>query len=93
MDRTLAYLLNFLEEEFRDHPEVRVRVAPKAGTLRSPDLPQDYDAESNDLHLRRGVIVQTRRSEYYFPEEWARAQEYTRIQQLAEEIREKLPHR
>ena len=90
MDKPLAYLLNFLEEEFRDHPEVRVRVAPKAGVLRSPDLPQDYDARSNDLHLRRGVIVQTRRNEFYFPEEWARAKEYSRIQDLAEEILEKL---
>lgn len=88
MDSALAYLLNFLEDEFRDFPGVRVRLSPKAGTERSPDLPQDYDPESNDLHLRSGVLVQTRRKEFYFPAEWSRGQDYGRIRSLVDEIRE-----
>jgi hypothetical protein len=90
MDRELSYLLSFLEDEFRDFPEVRVRVAPKAGTQRSPDLPQDYDAESNDLHLRRGVFVKTRRKEFYFPLDWWHDRKHSHIHRQTEEILEYL---
>lgn len=86
MDRDLAYLLSFLEDEFRDYPDVRVRVSPKAGAIRSPDLPQDYDPESNDLHIRRGVFVTTRRREYYFPLEWWNDKKHDQIHSQTEEI-------
>ncbi|MCM2276867.1 MAG: hypothetical protein NDJ89_02175 [Oligoflexia bacterium] len=86
----LDYLLNFLEDEFRDFPEARVRASPRVGTERSPDLVQDYDPEGSDLHLRRGVYVQTRRKTFYFPVEWARDRDYARIRAQAEEILELL---
>jgi hypothetical protein len=86
MDSALAYLINFLEDEFRNYPDVRVRISPKTGIERSPDLVQDYDPETNDLHVRRGVTVQTRRKEYYFPAEWAREKDYARIRAEVEVI-------
>lgn len=90
MNGPLGYLLNFLEDEFRNHPEVRVRLMPTAGTERSPDLVQDYDPEKSDLHTRRGVIVQTGRKEYHFPLEWAEKRDYSRIRAEVEEILERL---
>ncbi|MCM2321828.1 MAG: hypothetical protein NDJ90_01040 [Oligoflexia bacterium] len=90
MENALAYLLNFLEDEFRGFPGVRVRVSPKTGTERSPDLVQDYDPESHDLHLRRGVYVQTGRRTHYFPVEWAEQRDYPTIRDQAEKIREEL---
>ena len=89
----VVYLLNFLEDEFRDYREshgVRVRPLPKAGTERSPDLVQDYDPEANDLHLKRGVLVQTRRKEFYFPIEWAQDRHYDKIRAQIEVIRDSL---
>lgn len=88
MDTALATLLNILEDEFRSYTEVRVRVSPRAGTQRSPDLPQDYDPDSHDLHVRRGVTVQTARREYYFPVEWTRERGHDRIRAQIEEILE-----
>lgn len=87
MDASLEYLLSYLEEEFRSFPEVRVRVVQPSGTLRSPDLEQDYDPESNDLHRRQGVNVRVRSREYFFPSEWVASGRYSEISRLAAEIR------
>jgi hypothetical protein len=90
MDTALAYLLNFLEEEFRSYPDVRVRLTPSAGTVKSPDLEQTYDPEAKTLHTERGVLVLTIQREYYFPAQWVTDREYTRVQKLAEQIKESL---
>jgi hypothetical protein len=91
MDAQLGYFLSFLEDEFRDFPTVRVRISPKTGTKRSPDLVQDYDPESNRLHVERGVFVRTPRSEFYFPMVWWENSQRDKIYKQVEEIREKEP--
>ncbi|MDR3606439.1 MAG: hypothetical protein P4M08_03555 [Oligoflexia bacterium] len=87
MDIELGYFLSYLEDEFRDFSDVRVRVSPKTGTRRSPDLVQDYDPETQRLHTQRGVYVSTRRREYYFPLEWWTGRQRDKIHQQIEEIR------
>jgi hypothetical protein len=90
MDIELGYYLSFLEDEFRGFSDVRIRVTPKTGTVRSPDLEQDYDPESKHLHVERGIHVLTRRRDYYFPFDWWKNRQHDRIHKQAEEIREKL---
>lgn len=67
----LLHLLNFLEDEFRGYPEVRIRPIFRSGTRRSIDLEQDYDPNSNAIHENSGVTVQANHREYFFPAEWA----------------------
>lgn len=81
----LEYLFDFLADEFRHYPEVRVRVRQRAVTQRSPDLEQDYDPESSNLHKALGVDVRARGREYFFPIEWAEA---TLRSQLDAQVRE-----
>ena len=90
MDSTLEYLLSFLEDEFAAFPEVRVRILPRSGTQRSVDLPQDYDAEANDLHRQRGVIVKVGSREHYFPVEWVTGGRFSEVRALASKIRDGL---
>ena len=90
MDLDLGYYLSFLEDEFRGYSDVRIRVTPKTGTVRSPDLEQDYDPESSRLHSERGIHVITRRKEYYFPLDWWQNRQHDKIHRQAEEIRDKL---
>lgn len=82
----LVTLLNMLEDEFRKFEEVRVRPVFKSGTERSYDLEQDYDSETNDVHLRSGVRVSTGKREYFFPEEWIAARKLGQIREQIEEI-------
>ena len=66
----IEFLRGYLEEEFSSSEGVRVQVVLPAGTARSIDLHQDYDSESNDLHVRRGVRVMIGSRDYFFPAEW-----------------------
>lgn len=90
MNTPLEYLLFYLQDEFASYPEARVRLLPRAGTRRSLDLPQDYDAEANDLHRQSGVIVKVGSREHFFPEEWATAKRFDEVRKLAQTIREQL---
>jgi hypothetical protein len=87
MDTAQQYLLSYLEDEFRDDSRFRIRPTPKTGTRRSVDLVQDYDPESNDLHLLNGVFVKFSSREYYFPCQWVHAKNFQEIRKLVEEIR------
>jgi len=86
----LVYLYDFLRDEFRNHPEVRIQVIQPAGTRKSPDLVQDYDHDSNDLHTRSGVMVRTGSREHWFPAHWAETSQYGEIRKLAATIRAQL---
>jgi hypothetical protein len=83
-------LLNLLEDEFRDSPGVRVRILPKAGTRRSPDLEQDYDPDSSRVHARRGVMVSTRRHEFFVPAAFVEPGENAKLLALISDIRRDL---
>jgi hypothetical protein len=88
MDANLGYLVGLLSDEFGSRPDVRIRASGKSGVVRSPDLPQDYDEESNTLHHESGVRVQTRLKEYYFPLRWVEQKQFSEIHALIEKIRE-----
>lgn len=90
MNPSLAYLLNTLEDEFRGVEDVRVRLVSRSGTQRAADLVQDYDPESSRVHEMSGVIVQTRRKQYFFPEDWFREPSHGRMRAQVREIREAL---
>ncbi len=87
MDTQIEYLRSYLEEEFASYPQVRVRVLQPAGTQRSPDLVQDYDADNNDLHRRRGVDVRIGSREFFFPVEWVSHGRFSEVARLASEVR------
>ena len=89
MDAELEYLLSFLEQEFAGDPDIRVRLSPRAGTKRSVDLVQDYDASSASLHKERGVFVKSVLFEYYFPAEWVREKQFSKLYALVDEIKER----
>lgn len=79
-----------LEDEFRDCSSVRVRVQSPSTTRRSPDLEQDYDPQSGQVHRVAGVKVQAGNREYFFPEEWIHEASRRQIQTQIELIREQL---
>lgn len=86
----MAILLNRLEDEFRDFEGVRIRPVFPSSLSRSPDLEQDYDPQSSSLHRTGGVRLQTRRQEYFFPQEWGAVEHQSKVGLLIDEIRETL---
>lgn len=84
--REIEYLLMFLEDELGAY-DVRVHAVLPTGTMRSPDLVQDYDAESNRVHENRGVRVRAGSREYFFPEAWVKEGKTELVHALAAEIR------
>lgn len=74
MSVEIEFLRDHLEDEFRGVDHVRIRPVAPSGTMRSVDLPQDYDPTANTLHSTRGVRVIARSREYFFPAEWAKGQ-------------------
>ena len=88
MDVDFEYLLSFLKDEFQAVPGVDVRPVFPSVIRRAPDLPQDYDPETNDLHRRRGVQVRTRSKEFFFPVDWVSERRIDLVQSLAAAIRE-----
>ncbi len=83
----LEFLRGFLEEEFSTVPGARILLQLPAGTQRSIDLQQDYDAEANDLHVRRGVRVLIGSREYFFPATWVSNRQMDLVYRLVEEVR------
>ena len=88
MDRNIQYLLGFLEDEFRDLPDVRIHPVAPTGTRKSQDLPQDYDPNENRVHLNRGVRIRVSSRDYFFPVEWIIEHQMARVHDLAREVRE-----
>jgi hypothetical protein len=86
MTDALAYLINIIEDEFRGRMGIRIRPVFSSTTLRSPDLEQDYDAESGSLHRRSGVAVQAGRREYFFPESWVQLDSRKELERQVQEI-------
>ena len=88
MDVNIEYLLTFLQDELSDIPDLRIHPVAPSGTMRSPDLPQDYDPEEKQVHLDRGVRVRIGSRDYFFPVDWVLQNEFDRIKAQATEIRE-----
>lgn len=87
MNPAVAYLVEFLEDELKDVPGVRVRPVQPSTTRRAPDLEQNYDSENNRLHLRHGAMVQWRGRQEYFPAEWVTQKDFEAIRELARKIK------
>jgi len=87
MDLDIVYLLDFLEDDLGRYPDVRIRAVAPSGTQKSIDLPQDYDPESSDVHLNRGVRVQIGGREYFFPDFWVKNGQFEKIRELSDEIK------
>ncbi len=88
----LEFLRGFLEEEFSSVPDARVHLVLPAGLTRSVDLHQDYDPNSNDLHVRRGVRVTIGSRGYFFPAEWVKESRMDLVYRQVEEMRGYLGH-
>ena len=88
MDPNIEYLLGYLTDELRDLAGLRIHPVAPSGTRKSLDLPQDYDANENRVHLNRGVRIRALSRDYFFPVEWVIDGKTTLIQELASEIRE-----
>ena len=89
----LAYLLEFLQDEFSGFEGVRIHPIFPSSTRRAPDLDQDYDAQSNDLHLRCGVRLRAGSLEEWFPVSWVREKRFDLVRRLAQEIRDRIEAR
>jgi hypothetical protein len=87
LNQEIEYLYSFLEDEFRSFENVRLRRVLPSSLSRAADLPQDYDPNSQDLHLRTGVMLRLGGREYYFPVQWVRLKDYGSIQNLVREAR------
>jgi hypothetical protein len=70
----IEFLRDYLQEEFASTESARIQVVLPSGTARSMDLHQDYDANANDLHVRRGVRVILKSRDYFFPANWVNKQ-------------------
>jgi hypothetical protein len=92
MNTELSYLEDYLREEFSDCHDVRISMVFPSGTARSLDLEQDYDESTGTIHKRAGVIVRTKRSEYFFPQEWAMQNNRTNIDKQIEAIKTVISH-
>jgi hypothetical protein len=88
MDVNIEYLLQFLNDELSDLTELRIHPVAPSGTVKSPDLPQNYDPEEGGVHLSRGVRVRVGSRDYFFPAEWVIRNEMGLIRSQAEEIRD-----
>lgn len=86
----VQYLLGFLEDEFSKFDDIRIHPVAPSGTQKSIDLPQDYDAESNHLHLQRGVRVRYGSRDFFFPASWVNDQRMDLVYAQTKEILELL---
>lgn len=86
-DSAFECLVDFLRDEFLGIPEVRVDLRHPSTTVRSPDLPQDYDAEQRNVHRLRGVLIRARGREFFFPAGWSDPRERARVEALVRDIR------
>jgi hypothetical protein len=84
----LFSFLNYLQEEFQNFPKTRVRIRQLATTQKSPDLEQDYDPETNDLHRTQGVLVTANGREYFFPIHLANVRQRPELDKNIQEIKD-----
>jgi len=76
------YLLDYLAEEFREFPDVRVRQAPSK-RYEGPD-------GSAEVADSPGVFVRTEAREYFFPYEWAEPGQFSEVARLVRVIKDVL---
>jgi hypothetical protein len=88
MDIHIEYLLSYLQDEFRDVPDLRIHPVAPTGTTKSVDLPQDYDPHESDLHVKRGVRIRVGSRDFFFPVSWVTQNQLEKVRALVTEIRE-----
>ncbi len=87
IDVNVVYLLDFLKDEFKDYPDLRVNAVAPSTTQKSQDLPQDYDTEEHDVHLLKGVRVRAGGREFFFSASWVSNNQFNLVHDLIREIR------
>jgi hypothetical protein len=87
MDIHIEYLLSYLQDEFKDIPLLRIHPVAPTGLRKSIDLPQDYDPQESDLHVKRGVRIRVSSRDFFFPVSWVTNQQLEKVRALVEEIR------
>ena len=83
----VEYLHSYLTDEFKDDADLRIYIVLPSTTRKSPDLPQDYDPNAGQVHLKRGVNIRARSRIYFFPASWAENGQRDRIDAQVAEIR------
>ena len=83
----IEFLRDYLADEFASTESARVQIVLPTGTARSIDLHQDYDAESGDLHVRRGVRVVLKSRDYFFPASWVKENRMDLVRAQVAEMR------
>ena len=94
----IEYLLSFLKDELQDLQDsegsgLRIIAVLPSTTQKSVDLPQDYDPNENQIHLKRGVNVKAGSREFYFPATWVSEGNMHLVHEQAQEVREFCFHR
>ncbi len=79
LERARTYLLEYLRDEFKRFPEVRLRILP-AAVIPSADR-QD------------GISAKTESREYFFETQWMAGSRFSEIQALVRKIKDALPDR
>jgi hypothetical protein len=87
MDLDIVYLLGFLEDDLGQYPDVKITAVAPSGTRKSIDLPQDYDPNTNDVHLSRGVRVRIGSREFFFPDYWVKNGQFDKVRALSDQIK------
>ncbi len=87
MSVEIEYLLQFLQDEFRDLEDLRIHPVAPSGMTKSPDLTQNYDPNESKVHLSRGVRVRVSSRDYFFPADWVIEGKTHLVRELAEEVR------
>ena len=87
MDIHIEYLLSYLQDEFKDSPQLRIHPVAPTGMRKSIDLPQDYDPNESDLHVKRGVRIRVSSRDFFFPVSWVIHQQLELVRSQVEEIR------
>jgi hypothetical protein len=87
----VQYLLGFLEDELSHIPDIRIHPVAPSLTQKAIDLPQDYDEDAHDTHLRRGVRVKAGSRDFFFPAQWVTGQRMDLVYAQTKEILELLP--
>ena len=73
IDLARQYLLDYLKEEFRAYPEVRLRSRTRATVPAFfEDEKPKYPIEPKDDSENDGITLKTETREYFFPTLWAK---------------------
>ena len=85
------YLLDFLQDEFKAEPSVRVTMYPRGQPVHKVvEYLLDEGRDEREALSKVGVLARTETREYFFPLQWILGKEYSKIQAEVSRLREVL---